>query len=324
MALTFVSGLASQLEQFVAYKQVTRKWSTTPLYYLSAFDKYCAANFPDKTSLCEEMMEWCTEKDTENGNTCSYRVSPIREFVKFSRKMKWTDIQLPESPAYKRRSYVPHFFTESEKTEFFKECDIYVYDVVRYKLKHGVFRVFVYPVYFRWLFSSGLRTNEARLLKVSDVDLINGIININDSKGNDRHRVALHPSMVDVLRQYNYAMSKLRPHRTYFFPSYNGKPFTQRNIEDFFFKVWNRVNPNEHAVVYNFRHNYAIENINKWKDVGYKINDKLVYLGRTMGHVKFSSTMHYFSLAPCFADKMNELCVQPLHELLNDYDEETD
>ena len=56
-------------------------------------------------------------------------------------------------------------------------------------------KTMTYPVYFRLLYSSGLRTCEARWLKVKDVDLENDIVNIRKTKCNIEHYVVLHESM---------------------------------------------------------------------------------------------------------------------------------
>ena len=77
------------------------------------------------------------------------------------------------------------------------------------------------PVFFRLLYSTGMRTTEARLLEVDDVDLENGIINIKKSKGYDQHYVVLDDLMKEHLIKYNEKISKLYMNRTYFFPSIN-------------------------------------------------------------------------------------------------------
>lgn len=59
------------------------------------------------------------------------------------------------------------------------------------------------PVFFRLLYSTGMRTTEARLLRVEDVDLQSGVINIRYTKSIDEHRVALHESMWSLLQMYN-------------------------------------------------------------------------------------------------------------------------
>jgi integrase len=63
------------------------------------------------------------------------------------------------------------------------------------------------PVYYRLLLSTGMRTNEARWLRRSDVDLTEGVVNINQSKGADQHRVALHESMLILLKRYDENMA---------------------------------------------------------------------------------------------------------------------
>lgn len=72
------------------------------------------------------------------------------------------------------------------------------------------------PVFFRLLYSSGIRTTEARYLKREDVDLEHGVLNIRKSKGYDQHYVALHKSMTELLKQYDKMAESIRPDRTYF------------------------------------------------------------------------------------------------------------
>ena len=66
-----------------------------------------------------------------------------------------------------------------------------------------------------------MRTNEARWLKRSDVNLVDGVININQSKGANQHRVALHESMLRLLERYDENMAKVMPDRTCSFPNKN-------------------------------------------------------------------------------------------------------
>lgn len=73
-------------------------------------------------------------------------------------------------------------------------------------------------VILRFLYSTGLRTCEARLLTREDVDLQDGVVNISKSKGINQHRIALHPSLWDLLRQYDDAVTRYIPNRKAFFP----------------------------------------------------------------------------------------------------------
>lgn len=323
MVSIFTSGLAPLFDEFVLYKKATRRWSNSSQFNLHRFDQYCSENFPNETVLTQAMLKWCDERPSENNNSCSYRISIIREFVRFARKMKWTDLELPSVPSYKPSTYIPHYFSEAEKQAFFAECDNYI---LQHERLGSRTRIFVIPVIFRLIFSTGMRTNEARRLKCSDVDFVKGIININDSKGNDKHRVALHESMLQLLWQYHNTMSQIMPKRTMFFPKDKDQdsPLNESALDSVFRNTWKKIKATQPAILYDFRHNYAIENISKWKDVGYQITDNLIRLGHSMGHVKVSSTMRYFSLTPCFSDKIKDLSEDKFNDLFRQMYEEKD
>lgn len=59
-------------------------------------------------------------------------------------------------------------------------------------------------------------------------------------------------------------------------------------------------------MLYDFRHNYAIRNINKWICTGFEFDDKLLYLSKSMGHRDIESTKYYYSLVPGLADILED------------------
>jgi integrase len=65
--------------------------------------------------------------------------------------------------------------------------------------------------------------------------------------------------------------------------------------------MWKKYNGN-HATAYEFRHHYAVQNINKWTDEGFGFDAKLLYLSKSMGHSSVESTKYYYSLTPGLAD----------------------
>ena len=157
------------------------------------------------------------------------------------------------------------------------------------------------PVFFRLLYSTGMRTTEARLLKVDDIDLSSGVISIKKSKSNSEHYVVVNDLMKNYLIKYNKNINILYPNRTYFFPTCNNSFHTKEWVDDNFHKYWNQYN-NSYAVPYDLRHNYAITNINSWVNKGIEFNDKLYYLSKSMGHLSLESTKYYYSLIPRMSD----------------------
>ena len=139
------------------------------------------------------------------------------------------------------------------------------------------------------------------MLRVQDVDLSHGVLNIRISKGTAQHYVALHDSMTDILKRYDAAISKYHPDRICFFPTKFGSFPSRTWVQTYFRETWDKYN-NAYATAYELRHNYAVENINSWTDEGFGFDAKLLYLSKSMGHSVVESTKYYYSLTPGMAD----------------------
>ena len=201
----FHSAMASKFEAFVLNRKASRRWSKVYDDNLHFFDNYCAKFFPGQENLSKAMLEWCKQRPTESCNSCRSRTNAVFLFIKYANSEGWTSILPPERPLYTPCTYIPHSFTAEELSNFFIECDKHVVNS-RIRTNSNIYSCLnqlELPVYFRLLLSTGMRTNEARELKRKDVDLNNGIIEINKTKGFNQHRIALHESMLSVLRQYD-------------------------------------------------------------------------------------------------------------------------
>jgi integrase len=202
-----------------------------------------------------------------------------------------------------RRTYIPHAFTEEELKDFFMACDS-LPDTPR--RRDIIVRKITVPVFFRLLYSSGVRPNEARLLRIYDVNLNNGVLNIRQSKGPSQHFVVLHDTMLDLMLRYDNTMRMLYPEREYFFSSYKGSYLSNQWVVWNFRQLWHKYN-SANAVAYELRHNYAIENINQWIGEGFDFFDKFLYLSRSMGHSELESTKYYYSLVPTLSGILSRL-----------------
>ena len=211
---------------------------------------------------------------------------------------------MPATPKLNKRKYVPHPFSDEELARFFEACD----SIVPYKNRpSSVLRKIQCPAFFRLLYSSGIRTTEARYLKRTDVDLSHGVLDIQKSKGYDQHYVALHETMTELLASYDDAADRLQPDRTWFFQSLKGGCYGRDWVNDNFKKLWHVANGNPRGMIpYDLRHHYAIENICSWEDDGFTFSEKLHYLSKSMGHRWIQSTLYYYSIVPRLADKLRE------------------
>jgi len=319
----FTSFLAPLMQAYVFYRKASGHWNEASYEpNLVLFDRYCKKQYPEAALLSQEMVdEWCHKRDTETNNSCRSRIYVVASFIRYLRKRGKTDVMEPDIPRKERRTYIPHFFTDVELKNFFQACDnlSFVFHTIEQRSR----RITI-PVFFRLLYSSGIRTNEARMLKIEDVDLCHGIINIRYSKGHDEHYVVLHDSMFELLKRYDAAIRKHYPHRVYFFPARDNSFHTRQWVQTNFRKLWNKYN-SSHATAYELRHHYAIENINRWTSEGFGFDAKLFYLSKSMGHSTLESTKYYYSLVPGMAGILEEKTGMDFERIVPEVDyEESD
>ena len=310
----FHSFLAPEMRSFVGFQTASGRWNYTYDAYLSYFDKHCMQMFPEEIILTQEMVDsWCAQRPTESSNTCRVRVYAISNFVNYLRMRDATYVLPPTIPKQTRSTYIPHAFTESELERFFHASNNIPVSKPNSLAERS--RRIVAPVFFRLLYSSGIRTYEARLLKLGDVDIVQGVININTAKGDNQYRVALHETMAELLRKYDHAIREIYPERVYFFPSPRGSFLSKEWVSYNFRLIWDMAN-SSNAVAYALRHNYAVENINQWVGDGFEFFAKLVYLSKSMGHVALESTKGYFHLVPAMSNILQELTGSGLDDII--------
>ncbi len=118
------SFLKPLIEQFVDYRNISNNWNNTNDSNLFYFDAFCAKRFPDAGELQQVMVDlWCETRPTERNNSRNTRILAIRIFTQYLNARDLSKVNPPEYVVEKPSSYIPHPFTTSELTAFFKACD---------------------------------------------------------------------------------------------------------------------------------------------------------------------------------------------------------
>ena len=300
---TFSPSRRDMMESFIRFRKASGSWDGDYESRFRRFDRYCSQNYPGVSGITQEMADsWCRQFPGETNNSCRARIYIIIDLIRYLNDRGQAAIIPPPVPRQERRAGLPHPVSVKELENFFRACD---HLEPRGKSMRERCKVMALPVFFRLLYSSGMRAKEARMLSAGDVDLQHGVVSITDSKGNSQHYVVLHDSMLALMRRYDDAVKTLCPGRKYFFPDGSDGYFHKRTISKYFRRFWDAGNTS-HAVVYDLRHNYAIENINSWTGAGTDFYDRLTYLSKSMGHSMLESTKYYYSLVPGLSSILKE------------------
>jgi integrase len=300
----FKSFFSALIEQFIVYRKASGSWNAVYESNIRYFDRFCADNFPAETDLTQQMVDtWCAKRSTEMNRSNYRRTDVIRIFVDYLRRRELTSALPPPKLKQEPRTYIPHAFQEEELQRFFQACD----QIKTVPGKASALRKMTVPVFFRLLYSTGMRTTEARLLRRDNVDLVQGVIDVQKSKGYDQHYVAMHSTMTGLMIRYDRAINELQPSREFFFQSIRGGHYSNTWVVKNFRTLWKQLNGTAASpVAYDLRHHYATTNINQWLDDGFSFSDKLQYLSKSMGHRTILTTSEYYSLVPRLANTLRE------------------
>ena len=283
---------------------------------LQQFDSYCITLFPDELTITRDIgLGWATLRRNEHQNGLLRRITPVRQLAKYMHSIGAAAYIIPPKIPAKQIRYVPHIYTAAELTAFFRSidhCQTSPFSQARY---------LVIPVFFRLLYCCGLRSSEARLLHVSDVDLTEGKISIRESKGHKDRLIYLSDDLLQLCRTYDEKIRPILPNREAFFPNSQGLFYNHAIVDCWFHEFWDgldvaKVCAGNPPRVHDFRHTFAVSRLNRWIAEGKDINAYLPYLSMYLGHVHQTDTDYYLHLVPEFFPVFREKAGRISEDLL--------
>jgi len=291
----YSSSLAPYIQGLVDQKRANGyayNYHTLTLY---RFDQFCVSREFNGESLPRELvMDWAMQYPGEGAKGRNQRISCIRQLAYYMLSLG-KDAYIPKSSG-SEPSTVPHILTKNELQAFFYEVDRFAPD---YRSRNWM--AMSYSVLFRLYYCCGLRLQEGCRLRVSDVDLSNGRITINDSKRKDRI-VFMADDMLTMCRNFDREVRVLLQEREWFFPAINlQKPLQKTNMDRRFKYFWDKTpfagkvdrEPSIHAL----RHTHVVHRINDWMRAGDDFHHFMPYLSRHLGHKTLDETYYYYHLA---------------------------
>jgi integrase len=158
------------------------------------------------------------------------------------------------------------------------------------------------------LYTCGLRVSEARLLKVSEVDLSTGILTINQSKKDKKRLAPVSDSLLKKLHDFTDKVHQSSRPDDYYFPALKGKAITIGNVYKNFRKfLWragiSHAGRGHGPRIHDFRHTYAVHCLKRWVEQGKDLLAYIPILKTYLGHDSFKETAYYLRLtADVFPD----------------------
>lgn len=286
---TYIAGLIEQ-KRALGYKYDSQPG------ILRRFDTFCSEHHPHEATITRELMlDWATKRPGEHPATLQGRITPVKELAKYMARLGHKAFILPKGMMPRVAKYVPHIYSNDELKRIFAETDCCHY------CSEVPYRHFVMPVFFRLLYSCGLRLTEARLLKIENVDLTDGVITITNAKLGKHRQLPVAPEMLERMRLYYQNTHLLSDPSDCFFPGYGGRPMTMGNVEKNLRKfLWkagiSHGGRSKGPRVHDFRHTMAVHCLRRWVLEEKDLRALLPVLQAYLGHVSLGDTAYYLHL----------------------------
>lgn len=287
------SDIAQKAQQFLQIKHMTGFKYDTQEKYLQRFDSYYFQNGYTGIRITKEMVDSFIYCSNERMTGWYVKERLLRDFAAFLQEQCFSDIYIPVvQSAPPRSSFMPYIFTDDEIRRLFEAVD-------SWEDSPFTNRVLIDPIFFRLLYSTGMRLSEALNLTLKDFD--NGVFTVYHAKNNKDRLVPLHPNMAERTKIYIENVHRFSKETDYIFPSPRGYDccIDQSTMHRRYRQYLSRAGisltgtgPRIHCL----RHNYAVKCLKKWVLNGNELTNMLPYLAAFMGHSDFRETQYYLRL----------------------------
>jgi Site-specific recombinase XerD len=219
--------MTGAITALVAEKRATGCKYDTEERVLARFAAFCAAEFPGLEAPPRASVEAWIAAARQRGVTPATLhglAAPVRELARWLGRRGVPAYVLPGGTLPRPARYLPHIYTDQELAALFAQTDRCHY-CCQVPLRH-----LVMPVLFRTIYACGLRCSEARRLRVDDVDIDAGVLQIRDAKGGKDRQVPVSEALRARLAGY-HAQAAGQPGRLdWFFPGRPGQQLTLGNV----------------------------------------------------------------------------------------------
>jgi len=310
--IPFKSILHEELTDFLSIRTASMGKSALAhdKYYLDKFDNYLISLGCGAKELSEDIIIGWMRSLSGKSSSIANEVIVIRVFLKRLASIG-IHVYIPPIPKV-ADDYVPYIFSDTELENIFYQSD----NMTQKKCPRNPQIHLEFPMILRLLYGCGLRIGETLSLRMSDVDLDNGVLALRYTKGDKQRLVPMHTSLHEILRRYCMAMGLLGDPKKYLFPSFSlDSPVTTKTALHRFEDILMLTNitlpgRNKHQrgpCLHCLRHIFAFKSFINAELDGRGMNDAVPFLSIYLGHDSLNETEKYLKFSSELYPKAMEL-----------------
>ncbi len=230
--------------------------------------------------------------------TWARRLEVVRPFAKYCARFD-PRTEVPATRLFGRGHcrLTPHIYTDQEVLDLLRAA--------REMTPQGTLRPATYEALFGLIAATGLRISEALHLRCADVDLVQGMLTVRQTKFSKSRLVPLHATSKEALQKYTACRRLYVPVRpeAFFFVSLSGAGLVDRTVHSAFERLrtelgWTARGAHPAPRIHDLRHTFICRRVQQWHQQGATIDNAMVALSTYVGHAKVSDTYWYLTGDP--------------------------
>ena len=317
----FVGAFSELLEAFVEHKRTLGYKYDTTRGTLQRFSIFTLNYSIENKVLGKQVVtDWILRRKNESTKHWAHRNSDLRQFTVYLQNLGYDVFIPPKCRKSGHDEYIPYIFTHEEIKRLLQTVD-FIQPHPRSN-KHAS-----YPLLFRLLYCCGLRISEALKLKISDVDLNNGVLFIRESKFGKDRIIPMSAPLTDIFDRYHALFNKNNISENYCFRNRNGTSLTYDNV----YKVYRKLlwkagishgGKGKGPRLHDLRHAFCVHSLAKQVKAGVDLYVALPILSTYVGHSSVAATQRYVRLTaeayPELIEKVSNTCAHVFPEVTED------
>jgi len=308
MSTSFKSVFSEHMSEFLAIRKASLKSRTIIVNtrQLKSFDNYLVEH--NTAEISKEIIDgWIsTQKGSES--TVQHAVCTVRLFIQFLVK-SGVEAYIPAVPKC-HDEYVPYIFSDDEISMIIETVDSYP---SRWNNTIPYMHV-EFPIIVRIALCSGLRLSECVCLKKRDFHVDDGVLIVENGKGNKSRMVPMHASLTEILQSYTMLMNIHAPD-SWLFP---GKDTSEHVASEkiYFRFAWvlqkngimiSKERFERGPCFHCLRHVFVLNSFKRLTSRGINMDDSIPYLSIYLGHSNLMQTERYMKFtADMFEDEFQK------------------
>lgn len=295
--ITFCGPFRKLCDKYISYKRsLGYDYGIKTARTIRNMDRFFKNYRFDTPKLTKEMvLSFTAFRENESLKTQHYRMSRIRQFAIFLSRLGYDAYILPVKFIKLGKTFTPCIFTHDEISRIIEASD-------NLKIhKNSPNQHIIYPVLMRMLYGCGLRISEALFLRVSDVNLQDGILKITKAKFNKSRLVPMSISLTKICNDYAAKMNFDIQDDGYFFPAPDKGRYNRSVIYVKYKDLLRKAGIVRKGYaggprLHDLRHTFAVHSLEKMVAEGSDIYCSLPILCAYLGHAGIESSQKYLRL----------------------------